>query len=66
MIRVVFFLVFLTTWGFFSLGLIGAIPWSVIETTRNAIFFGSNELMAGALMGMSFLSAAVIMAPDEK
>jgi hypothetical protein len=66
MIRVAFFIAFICSWSFFSLGLIGAIPWSVIETIRDTVFFSSNELMGLALMGMSFLSAAVIMAPEEK
>ena len=66
MIRVAFFCVFIIAWSVFSLGLIGAIPWSVIEQIRNTVFFSSNELMGLGLMGMSFLSAAVIMAPEEK
>lgn len=66
MARIVFFLFFVFSWTFFCGALIGAIPWEVFETVRNTAFFGSDVLMGTSQMALSFLSAAVIMAPEDK
>ena len=66
MARIVFFLLFVFSWTFFCGALIGAIPWEVFQTVRDTAFFGSDVFMGTAQMALSFLSALIVMAPEEK
>jgi hypothetical protein len=66
MARIVFFFVFVFTWTFFCGALIGAIPWEVFNLVRDTAFLGSDVLMGTSQMALSFLSAAVVMAPEDK
>jgi hypothetical protein len=37
-----------------------------MNAVRDTVFFGSDTLMCTSQMALSFLSAAVIMAPEDK
>lgn len=66
MARIVFFFLFVASWTFFCGGIIGAIPWEICQAVRDTVFFGSDVLMCTSQMALSFLSAAVVMAPEDK